>query len=76
MARIVSLGMQIPEDPPPVGSIVRCPRCGAYVEYEDGDPYLPGIFEISGPAKVGWLMRCPACEYSRVFIKAGKLTKK
>lgn len=75
MAKIVAFGLQRPGGPPPIGSLVKCPRCGAIVEFEDGDPYLPGIFEISGPAKVGWLMRCPACEYSRVFIKAGKLVK-
>ena len=73
MSKVISLGIQAPSGPPPIGARERCPRCDAVVEVEPKEPHLAGIFEIGAlPARAGWLIRCGHCNYSRVFIKVKK----
>ena len=73
MSKVIALGLLSPSGPPPVGARELCPRCGAKVEVESGEPHLAGIFEIGSlPARAGWLIRCGACDYSRVFVKRDK----
>ena len=76
MSKVITVGIIAPQGPPPVGAREYCPRCDAKVEVEPGEPFLAGIFEIgSKPARAGWLIRCGACNYSRVFIKLAKPKK-
>jgi hypothetical protein len=76
MSKVISFGIQAPDGPPPIGARERCPRCDAMVEVEPKEPFLAGIFELGAlPARAGWLIRCGACNYSRVFIKVKKPKK-
>lgn len=76
MSKVIAIGLHAPYGPPPIGARERCPRCDALVEVEENEPHKAGIFEIGSlPARAGWLIRCGACDYSRVFIKVKKPKK-
>ena len=78
MTKLVQYGVERPKEPPPTGALGVCPRCGATVEVEEIEEFLPVVYEDPDSLRcyAGWLVVCCVCQYPRVPIRKQVQKKK